>query len=438
MKKSLLLFLIILLLTVASCAKEVPVPDDIIPLPNQQTSADNTETNPPIPSSAPLVTTPAPALPTEESKEVISVDTPWGKKYTEVLKNVMLRYPMYQYMNNYTVHDVNLDGTPELIVKEGTCEADFYYCVYTYVNGEIYIMSDELLGGNASLAGISDKNVLLVCSGHMGYEEVIQYTFGTNGVSEKKIYSGEVGADEEYKTASIKTLPYYELDDYSGLSWKKNPANNNQQALNNLTNKKTSQENTSSQGSVKVSGENMENFVELIGGLIMHGNNSYSLSDYFQYHTDDILYFMIEESIINSQFFVKNDWNYTDEELREKFSEIYNGIVEISTKYGTCYKFSDTVIRSYLIGIFGSQAQDFPLNLDENCFYYQMGDPAEWVSCVNLKNSYEISEGTYTFDIEYEMMGEDPIPGTITLKLAPDTNGLYGFTIRSIENITFY
>ena len=69
----------------------------------------------------------------------------------------------------YAVYDIDKDGIPELLVRNGTCEADYMYLIYTH-NGARAVYLGQVSGGHASLHEIPDRNGVYVHYGHMGSE----------------------------------------------------------------------------------------------------------------------------------------------------------------------------------------------------------------------------------------------------------------------------
>ena len=99
------------------------------------------------------------------------------KAYYKVLlrcveKWMTAEYNGYDYWyKEYAIHDINEDGVAELIVQDGTCEADRMYYFYTYKNGKAVYMGSY----SASHSALADANRhLLFFSGHMGYATTAQ------------------------------------------------------------------------------------------------------------------------------------------------------------------------------------------------------------------------------------------------------------------------
>lgn len=81
----------------------------------------------------------------------------------------------------YTLYDTDKDGTPELLIKYGTCEADFRITIYTYKNGKLEELSDDIPGSHTSFAYDYITNQLVLAQGHMGYGFMKWYDIDENG-----------------------------------------------------------------------------------------------------------------------------------------------------------------------------------------------------------------------------------------------------------------
>ena len=69
----------------------------------------------------------------------------------------------------YAIYDIDKNGVPELLLRNGTCEMDFMYEIYTH-DGSKAVYLGETFGGHASLHEIPDRNGVYVHYGHMGSE----------------------------------------------------------------------------------------------------------------------------------------------------------------------------------------------------------------------------------------------------------------------------
>ena len=60
------------------------------------------------------------------------------------------RYEDYIRVHSIALYDINKDGINELFVKIGSCEIDYTYFVFTYVNGKVDMLG-SFAGGHSTL-----------------------------------------------------------------------------------------------------------------------------------------------------------------------------------------------------------------------------------------------------------------------------------------------
>lgn len=170
--------------------------------------------------------------------------TNWKSNYTNVLNDIMIEFPNYQYSCNYSLYDIDENNIPEMFVKVGTCEADYAYRVFTTLeNNNRAILIDTLSASHASICGIQEKGSFLLWGGHMGHEWISKITLSNNNFTVEKIFDAEV---VDYH--DLQSLDYFELNDRTALDWTSNSFENNQQILDNYTDK--SEEHVSTDNSV--------------------------------------------------------------------------------------------------------------------------------------------------------------------------------------------
>ena len=117
--------------------------------------------------------------------------------YGPLLDQVDATYGEY---NDYYLYDIDGDGVKELLLPEGTCEADYMYQVYTIANGSAVYLG-ELSGGHTvffeDTEGGNGSSILLM-QAHMGYERISRLTLSNGSLSEEEISERELGEEEEY------------------------------------------------------------------------------------------------------------------------------------------------------------------------------------------------------------------------------------------------
>lgn len=96
--------------------------------------------------------------------------------------------PDYLGECTYTLYDIDKDEVPELILKMGTCEADYHGEIYTFRDGGALRVCDELGLGHSSLYTCPDENGIILMYGHMGYAEADRLTLEGNTVRSEMMY----------------------------------------------------------------------------------------------------------------------------------------------------------------------------------------------------------------------------------------------------------
>ena len=94
---------------------------------------------------------------------------------------------------SYLVYDIDKDGTPELLIKTGTCEADYHGAVYALRDGQAVQLGDELGLSHSSFYSDPGENGVILMAGHMGYAyaERISLT-DANGYTMELLYEDDL------------------------------------------------------------------------------------------------------------------------------------------------------------------------------------------------------------------------------------------------------
>lgn len=185
-RKISLLLCAALALTLAACAPAGEEPD-LSPSPTPPSpAASEPALSTPVPEPTPSPEPPAPPLPAEYG--VPDRDyRPWQAAYMEFLTLLQTVKTTYEPggrgeevgSESYSLYDVDKDGVPELFVKFGSCEADYFarcYTVYTDPLGkDVAVMAAQFPFGHSALYTCPDKNGFLRSEGHMGYHEIYEY-----------------------------------------------------------------------------------------------------------------------------------------------------------------------------------------------------------------------------------------------------------------------
>lgn len=147
-------------------------------------------------------------------KEVVENTDSTQADYVAAYQNLVNDvYDTYGEFCDYSLYDIDKNGTPELILLEGTCEADYYNYVYTYEDGRAVLL-DKLLG-SMNFYGMPDQNGMITVRGKQGYQCVDQITISGEKLVDNELFHGEV-TDGEYYSNEYE-IPHYYVNDLSGI-----------------------------------------------------------------------------------------------------------------------------------------------------------------------------------------------------------------------------
>lgn len=196
----LLVTMSVVLILLAGCKKEeaTVVTDDSAPV---EETTETTETVKEDITEEPLEVE-EPSEPTFEelfSNEVTLTDkvfeyyakNEWQTAYRDVLNGIAVENQGGEDdgldhsfdLNVYALYDIDKDGTPELLLTSGTCEADYkteiFYCKGSTIEYGGYIWS-----GHSQFYTYPEGNGLVKGYAHMGYGETYFYTFENGEIVE--------------------------------------------------------------------------------------------------------------------------------------------------------------------------------------------------------------------------------------------------------------
>lgn len=110
---------------------------------------------------------------------------PWQEAYAGFLTN--LRSSEYRHTlgeldfsgdtmpsDSYSLYDVDKDGVPELFLKYGNCEADYYTVGYAFRGGQV-INLGSFPSGHSSLYTVPGEDGIIFREGHMGYGSIAKF-----------------------------------------------------------------------------------------------------------------------------------------------------------------------------------------------------------------------------------------------------------------------
>ncbi len=128
--------------------------------------------------------------------------------YKNVLRDTEYEYEEYMggdYLE-YGLCDLDGDGILEMIVKEGTSEADFLWRVYTI--GETGAKDVGSFGGGHSLLYTDAEPGVLCVYGQMGHEEIVRVTYDGQYISLSTLISQDLADGEEYSKPGSPVATY--------------------------------------------------------------------------------------------------------------------------------------------------------------------------------------------------------------------------------------
>ncbi len=100
---------------------------------------------------------------------------------------------------DYAYRDLDADGIPELMLKHGTCEADYMITFYTVNENNILEVIGETGGGHSVFAYDENSGDLVISRGHMGYGELQWFVIKDGKVTASKSESYELAQTENYE-----------------------------------------------------------------------------------------------------------------------------------------------------------------------------------------------------------------------------------------------
>lgn len=116
----------------------------------------------------------------------IQTTTAASNAYKQAYKDLITSLSQNTNITNqfdYALYDMNQDSVPELIVKSGTCEADYKLSFYTYKNSEAIYVSDNFNGGHSNFYIDQSSNQFCKQYAQMGGGKIEWYSFDGNTVT---------------------------------------------------------------------------------------------------------------------------------------------------------------------------------------------------------------------------------------------------------------
>ncbi|WP_374041861.1 hypothetical protein, partial [uncultured Ruminococcus sp.] len=153
----------------AEITEEATEPDTTEP----ETEPETTEAQTTAAETVDVPTTKAVIAQDTTPEPVIDTDfrTPYEDKILEYIQSGTVS------AIDFSLCDMNQDGIPELIVKAGTCEADYMVSFYTYQNGNVVIIGSGFSGFHNSCYYDRSHGQICFAGGHQGVGSLEWYAF---------------------------------------------------------------------------------------------------------------------------------------------------------------------------------------------------------------------------------------------------------------------
>ena len=108
---------------------------------------------------------------------------------------------------SYLLYDIDKDGTPELLIKFGTCEADYQGLLYSFRDGQAVQIGEELGLGHSSIYSDPGENGIILMWGHMGYASAERISLA-DGFASELLYEDNLNERLETDPDAEYIYPY--------------------------------------------------------------------------------------------------------------------------------------------------------------------------------------------------------------------------------------
>ncbi len=130
------------------------------------------------------------------SAEPVSENVDYLNLYGPLLDQVYQEYGEYA---TYCVYDIDKNGVKELLLKTGTCEADYMFQIYTIENGKsVYL--DEISGFHTAFYADENggtENYIIQVQGHMAVEYIYYVKLEGGKVTAEEISRRELSGEND-------------------------------------------------------------------------------------------------------------------------------------------------------------------------------------------------------------------------------------------------
>lgn len=108
----------------------------------------------------------------------------------------------------YSMYDINNDGIRELILKVGTCEADYFYHFYGLDLNLSTVELGTFSGSHSTIYADEEAPGIIIASGVQGFQTVSHITESEGKITSNTIIEGEIGAGDYYSNSSPLSICY--------------------------------------------------------------------------------------------------------------------------------------------------------------------------------------------------------------------------------------
>ena len=146
------------------------------------------------------------AKPASTTTIASTAETPTEPEITDLYADVIANYcnecAGLPYPYSYAMADLDLDGYPELMVKTGTCEADYVYVVWTKGTNGTAVQAGECAGFHTSLYYNRQNGLLYTNSCQMDGEYLEEYSLTNQQIQITNSYNWSLRDSTYYQEHS--------------------------------------------------------------------------------------------------------------------------------------------------------------------------------------------------------------------------------------------
>lgn len=149
----------------------------------------------------------------EQFRYVMNAETAWQKAYHDLLTEVRIESKMIRKHEEayggvsevYYLYDIDKDDIPELMIRYGTCEADYYIDIYTYREGQAGYIGGTMAGHTAFYSW-PQENAMLAFWGHMGYAFAEKVSIADGQIVIESFFEEDISQDMDAEYTEAEEL----------------------------------------------------------------------------------------------------------------------------------------------------------------------------------------------------------------------------------------